>query len=178
MNSTKKRFARVVAVLAMAIGFIGVGTAASAVLTTHSGSALTMYQARTESTAWSAAPAAGVWVNVPNAVITTVVPAGTVRTHEVTFSAESFCGGTGGWCSVRVLRFNPNGTVTELNPISGTDFAFDSAGGDTYQSGAIERTGYYVGAGTYRFQVQAAVVAGATSVRLDDWGMALKTYRS
>ena len=70
----------------------------------------------------------------------------------------------------------PNGSVLELNPRSGTDFAFD-APGDTWESHAIERTSPYLPAGRYRVKVQAGVVAGATSLRLDDWTLAVERVR-
>ncbi len=141
-----------------------------AVLTPHSGTSVTNTQILTQNAAWGpVAPAAGTFVDVPGAAVSVTVPAGTSRVFDTSFTAESECGGTGGWCSVRVVMTFPSGATIELDPVAGTDFAFDSAGGDRWQSNAIGRVSPRVGAGTYRLRVQAARVSGATSIRLDDW---------
>jgi hypothetical protein len=174
------RFSRKAALVATAVvaALTLGGGAAYAVFTSHAGSTLTRFQAATETNAWAASPAANTYVTVPGAAISVTVPAGTARMHQAVFSAESQClgGTTNSWCSVRVIRIAPNGVVTELNPASSTDFAFDTSGGDNWQAGSISRTGYYVGAGTYRFVVQAAVVNGATTVRLDDWNFSVTSF--
>ena len=152
-----------------------VGTAAQAVLTGLSGGYSDHQRFLNETNAWSTG--AGAFVDVPGATTTITVPRGTRRAIDARFSAESQCTGSGGWCSVRVLLIRPNGTSIELNPRSGTDFAFDSAGSDNWESHAIERTSSFLGAGTYRVKVQAGVVAGASSLRLDDWTFAVERVR-
>lgn len=91
------------------------------------------------------------------------IPAGQRGLLVARFSAESLCSGSTGWCSVRILVDG-----TEMVPQSGTDFAFDSPG-DTWESHAVERVWSGTAAGTHTVTVQQAVVAGATSLRLDDW---------
>jgi hypothetical protein len=120
-----------------------------------------------------------VFTNVTSAVRSVTVPAGTVRMLDARFTAESQCVGRRGWCAVRIVVVAPNGTVTELDPASGSDFAFDSAaGGDTWESHAIERTSRFLSPGTYRVRVQTRVVSGASRVRLDDWSLAVEVIRS
>jgi hypothetical protein len=117
------------------------------------------------------------FVNVTNAVRTVTVPSGTTRMLDARFTAESQCVGTSGWCSVRIVVIRGTSTV-EMDPASGSDFAFDSAaGGDNWEGHAIERTSRFLSAGTYTVRVQARVVSGATSVRLDDWTLAVELIR-
>jgi hypothetical protein len=152
-----------------------VGTAAHAVITGVSGTISDQQRYVNETTAWSTgAPA---FVDVPGAVTTITVPSGTRRMIDARFTAESLCTGSSGtWCSVRIVVVRPSGVLLELNPRSGTDFAFDSAGPDNWESHAIERTSPYLGAGTYRVKVQAGVVS-ASSLRLDDWTFAVERVR-
>ena len=150
-----------------------VGTGAQAVLTGVAGSYSDHQRFVSETNAWSTASAA--YVDVPGAVTSVAVPRGTRRAINARYTAESACTG-GSWCSVRIVLVRPNGTLLELNPQSGTDFAFDSAGTDLWESHAIERTSPYLGSGTYRVKVQAAVVGGS-SLRLDDWTLAVERIR-
>jgi len=152
-----------------------VGTAAQAVLTGVSGSQSDMQRYVNESTAWSTSAAA--FVDVPGAATTITIPSGTRRMLDARFTAESQCGGSSGWCSVRIVVVRPNGSLLELNPQSGTDFAFDSAGADNWESHAIERTSSYLPSGTYRVKVQAGVIPGASFLRLDDWTLAVERVR-
>ncbi len=155
----------------------GLATAASAVLTARTGTISERQTFMTETNAWATSSAA--YVNVPGAAITFVVPSGTTRIVDTRFTAESQCTGTSGWCTVRVVYFGPGGGPFELNPVVATDFAFDSSnpsGNDLWESHAIERSTYRLGAGTYRFVVQARVV-GASSLRLDDWHFAGELVR-
>jgi hypothetical protein len=123
----------------------------------------------------SFATASATYVNVTNADRSVTVAAGTARMVDARFTAESECAGSTGWCSVRIVVVAPNGAVTELDPASGPDFAFATGGGGSAGHG-IERTSRLLSAGTYRVQVQARVV-GATSLRLDDWALAVEIIR-
>jgi hypothetical protein len=87
------------------------------------------------------------------------------------FSGEALCGGTSGYCSVRILIDG-----TEMIPNSGTDFAFDSPG-DSWESHAMERTWSGATAGTHTFTLQRAVVGSASSFRLDDWVFDVQYWR-
>lgn len=179
----RRRVAKAAVVALASIGLATAGAvAANATLFGHSGSALTHVQTRTQDVAWAASTAtnpASTWIDVPGASVTETVASGTTRFHIARFTAEVNCGGTGGWCPVRVVRVNlATGSVTELQPVSAMDFAFDSVGGEPWESNAVERTGSYVGAGRYTFKVQAAYTAGATSIRLDDWAFEVNAYRS
>jgi hypothetical protein len=171
MSRLKKAF--LVAVGAIALLFVG--STAQAVVTSHTGTFSDQQQFVHETDAWTTGSTA--WVNVPTAVTSITIPAGTTRMLDVRYSAESQCAGSSGWCSVRVVVYTPSGGVIELSPVVGTDFAFDSASADNWESHAIERTSAQMGAGTYRVQVQATVVAGATQLRLDDWTLAVEAVR-
>ncbi|BFU47201.1 hypothetical protein [Krasilnikovia sp. MM14-A1004] len=169
------RLAKIVTAVAASAAVVLTGTVAHAVITGRVGSLTDQQRYVHQTDAWSTGAAA--FVNVPGATTTVVVPGGTSRMLDARFSAESFCAG-GGWCSVRIIVIRSNGTFFELDPVVGTDFAFDSGStSDNWESHAIERTSPFLPAGTYRVQVQAGVVAGATSVRLDDWTLAVERVR-
>src|SRR5439155_15338671 len=109
------------------------------------------------------------FLNLPGAAITVVVPTGQTALLVARYSGESACyGGTGAqWCTVRILV---NGV--EMDPVVGTDFAFDGTDNSTesfasWESHAMERT-KKVGAGTYRLLVQWRTTSSTTSFRLDD----------
>lgn len=108
------------------------------------------------------------WWN-PN-VVNATIPAGG-RLVKVTFSAESACSGTNGWCSVRVVyRRLGNATETEFSPAVGTDFAFDSTDSTSswnWESHAISRSAF-LPAGSYQIWVQARTTASGVTLRLDD----------
>lgn len=120
-----------------------------------------------------------VYTTVPGADVTVTVPTGGRRIVDVRYSAESFCTGlSGGWCSVRIIVVYPNNATLELDPVVGTDFAFDSvgdAGEDGYEAHAMERSSQALPAGTYHVRVQAALVSGPLSFRLDNWSMVVET---
>jgi hypothetical protein len=151
-----------------------VGTGAQAVLTGVTGTISDQQKFLNETVAWGTGSAA--YVDVPGAATAIAVPSGTRRMLDTRFTAESSCTGGSGWCSVRIVLIRPNGTLLELNPQSGTDFAFDSPGSDLWEAHAIERTSPYLAAGTYRVKVQAATVGGS-SLRLDDWTFAVERVR-
>lgn len=156
----------ITAVTAAAFTLLG-ATTAYAVATFKTGSYTSKQYVIDQTDAWNV-PVAGSWQNVPSAAVTVTVPAGTSRLLTVRFNAESLCSGSG-WCSVRVVYVTPGGAVVELAPQSGTDFAFDSAGG-SWEAHAIERSSSgYLGAGNYTVHVQAQRVGGASTFRLDDY---------
>lgn len=160
----------------MATLAIGAG-AAVAVITGRSGT-FSERQTFVHNTEPTVISTTGGWSNVPNAFRTVSVPSGTSRMVDARFSAESMCSGsaTSGWCSLRIVILTSAGGVIELDPASGTDFAFDS-GGDRWESHAVERTSRYLPAGTYTVRVQAQIRPGATSLRLDDWTLAVELIR-
>ncbi|RZU51815.1 hypothetical protein EV385_3650 [Krasilnikovia cinnamomea] len=170
------RLAKILTAVAASAAVVLTGTVAHAVITGRTGTFTDQQRYVHQSDAWSTSSAA--FVGVPGAITSIVVPSGTRKMIDARFSAESFCAG-GGWCSVRIVVIRPNGTFFEMSPQVGTDFAFDSGSGttDNWESHAIERTSPFLSAGTYRVQVQAGVVAGATSLRLDDWTLAVERVR-
>ncbi|HKP19701.1 MAG TPA: hypothetical protein VJT84_14590 [Gaiellaceae bacterium] len=92
----------------------------------------------------------------------TIPPKGKFRL-VVRFSGESSCSDR---CLVRVMVDG-----VEANPKAGADFAFDSGGGEVWQSLAFERISDQItGTGSARnvnVAVDAAVLDG--SWRIDDW---------
>ena len=102
------------------------------------------------------------------------VPAtGTFRV-VVRFTGESQCDAAS-WCSA--VAFVDG---VEANPKVGTDFAFDSPGGEAFQSLAMERTSDAItGTGSARnveVRVDVAVIGGG-SWRLDDWSVSAELWK-
>ena len=81
-----------------------------------------------------------------------------------TVSGESTCTGDGfqHWCTVRILVDG-----VEMEPAVGTDFAFASPGGETWQSGSLQRVSGPLGPGVHTIVAQFAV-RGAPRFTLDD----------
>jgi len=112
-----------------------------------------------------------VWGDVPGTQVTFTVGSGAPRMVHARFGAESLCQGSG-WCSVRIVLIEPSGATRELNPASGTDFAFDSNGGN-WSAHTAERLYYASVAGTWRLKVQAAKVGNVSNFRLDDYSLVM-----
>jgi hypothetical protein len=105
---------------------------------------------------------ANTWVQLTAGSIT--IPAGQTGYLVSTFSGESLCAGTSGWCAVRV---RVNGA--ESNPVVGANFAFDTASSDLWESNSIQRISRLLGAGTYTVEVQWLYTTAGISDQLDDW---------
>jgi hypothetical protein len=69
---------------------------------------------------------------------------------------------------VRIVVINSAGTTTELQPVTSTDYRFDSPGG-AEEAHALERFSAPLGAGTYTVRVQALRITGITQFTLDDY---------
>ncbi len=123
---------------------------------------------------------------ISNLWTTVNVPAANLTLNRTTlvkarFTAESACYGSSGYCPVRIVyrRLSPSvGPITELNPVVGSDFAFDSTdnGRETtgsWESHAINRS-VSLPAGRYQFFVQAGTVGGSATLRLDDMHLELE----
>jgi len=106
---------------------------------------------------------------------TITVPANGTYRAVVRFSAESACSATS-WCTAVI---SVDGV--EANPKSGTDFAFDSPGGETWQGLTMDRTSdAIVGTGAPRLvtvSVDVAVIGGG-SWRLDDWSVVTELFKA
>jgi hypothetical protein len=105
---------------------------------------------------------------------TITVPATGNYRAVVRFSGESQCEAAS-WCTAVITADG-----VEANPKSGTDFAFDSPGGETWQSLSMDRTSDVIaGTGVARpvtVSVNIAVIGGG-SWRLDDWSVVTDLYR-
>jgi hypothetical protein len=88
----------------------------------------------------------------------------------IRFSAESECtGGTSGnWCSLEILVDG-----AQAKPASGSDFAFDTVDGGSWEGNAMERS-IKVGAGLHTIQLMEVNTSGATDFRLDDWSFSVE----
>jgi hypothetical protein len=110
------------------------------------------------------------FVNVTTANV--VIPATFDESRIVArFSAESLCTASS-WCSVRILVDG-----VEMNPVVGTNFAFDSPG-DEGSGNMIERTSGVVASGTHVVAVQAAIVGSSGTLSLDDWQLTLEVWKA
>jgi hypothetical protein len=88
-------------------------------------------------------PAIGAWVDVPNATLTFAVPPLHKDLFIARFAAESAYSGVPSYARLRILI-----NATEMQPASGTDFAFDSndggnEGAASWEGHAMERSGSY-----------------------------------
>ena len=168
MNFISKRFWSA-AGLAAGLAMLG-SKAAPALVGVNGGITLQVFD-RSETTASTSSSTS--YVNIPGTALGAVnVPSGATRLITGRFTAESQCAGgaPGNWCSIRIIAVQ-SGVITELNPASGLDFAFDSvaAGGDDFwESNTVQRSKRLT-AGTYVIVVQQAVTNSATVFRLDDW---------
>ena len=122
------------------------------------------------------------FVNIPNTQVGVVVPTRD-RLIMARFSAESACwGSAGGWCSIRIVaQNNATGAITELQPASGTDFAFDSPnqGRETvasWESHSMDRS-IRLAAGSYTIRAEWAFVGGSpglSNFRIDDYSLTVE----
>ncbi|HET7328204.1 MAG TPA: hypothetical protein VFJ14_13065 [Nocardioidaceae bacterium] len=106
------------------------------------------------------------------------VPPGQRGLMVAHFAAESLCRGLAGYCSARIRMDG-----IEMVPQSGTNFAFDSAGGDARESHAMERTISGVSEGIHVFAVEWTLVCYPTgtdcprSFSVDDWVFDVEFWR-
>jgi hypothetical protein len=166
MNTSAKRLSVVATGVIAAV--LAVGGVASASVLFLAGSGINTPRDITSDVAWNA-PATAIWTDVPSTAISVSVPTGTVRRIRSTFQAESQCTAAS-WCSARVVAVESDGTVTELAPVAGTDFAFDSPG-DSWESHSMLRSSPWLPADTYVVKVQVQMVgpAAGADFRLDDY---------
>jgi hypothetical protein len=167
-----------VTIAVTAIIAAGAFAATAAALTTSNGTTQTQMKNAAGTDASTTSSTA--WVTVPGSAMPIALEArGLINAR---FTAESSCTGAGsGWCSVRIVVHSAaTGDVTELDPASAKDFAFDSdeagSADDRYESNAMERS-IRLPAGLYRFRVERAVTALTASpvtLRLDDWHFAVE----
>ena len=123
-------------------------------------------------------PATGVWADIPGASAAFTIPALNKDLFVGRFFAESAFSGAASWGSVRMLL---NGV--EMNPVVGSDYAFDSNDGGN--QGASSWEGHSVGrsksltAGLVPLgatvKVQCRAPAG-TTFRIDDWHLTVEQF--
>jgi hypothetical protein len=105
---------------------------------------------------------------------TITVPASGQFRVQVSLTGESECEATS-WCTMEIFV---DGVLT--NPKSGSDFAFDSPGGNLWTSNAMQGTSDIInGTGVARnvlVDVEWAVVGGGTW-RMDDWNVSAELWK-
>jgi hypothetical protein len=153
---------------------VAIGGTAFGVLTFANGGPITKVLVRTGSSATVTSSTS--YVDLPSALRTLTVPAGQKALVTARFTAESNCTGTAGnWCTVRIMA-----NAVQMNPASGTDFAFDTATGagndEGWEGNAMERD-IVLSAGTYSIKVQYAVIATPATFRLDDWHLTVESSK-
>jgi len=180
----KQRLIRRAGVALGALALTGILAAtAAAVITSDRGGAMLSVDKRTGNT--PTVTSAVQWSDLPGASVLVNVPPNQSRLYDVPFFAESQCAGpnTGGACSVRIIAVHiATGSVTELNPQAGIDYAFDSdmAGAldDLREGHGMERSKRLPGGpngSNYQIEVQIAVNDPTTVFTLDDWHLAVHT---
>lgn len=106
------------------------------------------------------------WVDVPNASLKLIIPAGPSQLVMARFSTTAACGGPDAqaYCSVRIMAGN-----TEMLP-SGGDIFMTDATPDTenLQAGVVERS-LALRPGTYTIKVQAGIEDPNDYLALNGW---------
>jgi hypothetical protein len=154
-----------------AVGLLLASGVALAVTSVVSGGAINQVKVARSDEAFNTTSAS--YVDIPGATVQVTAPRGGQALLLARFSAESICTG-GAWCSVRIVAVK-GGVEQEMEPASGTDFAFDSPN-DNWESNSMDRS-LLVGRGTYTVKAQAAVIGGS-SFRLDDWSLTVERARA
>ena len=142
----------------------------SSFVSTTTGGAITSIVTVREDAATSTSSTA--FVDIPGATATITVPAGQSSLFIATFSAESTCTGTSGWCAIRIMLTGPSSF--EMLPAAGANFAFDSNDGGTetiasWEGHSMQRSFSVSTAGTWTVQAQQLVTATGMTFALDDW---------
>lgn len=144
---------------------------------THSGGAVIKTTVVTETNSQSTTATS--FTDLPGAVVTINVPAGTKQLVQARFTGESGCMPvTSGnlWCSVQIIAVSSSG-VTRMLPDSGGDAAFDSVPGsqDNWEGHSAERSAV-LSAGKYTVKVQWETNDPFVTFSLDDWSFTVTQY--
>lgn len=118
------------------------------------------------------------WENITGATLHVNVPGGESRLVTARFSAESACSAAGveAWCAMRIVAKKPGSSLVQLFPNSGSDFAFDSPGGEAWEGNSVTRS-RRLGAGSWDIWVQGMSVGSGGSMALDDWHFEVDVYK-
>jgi len=135
--------------------------------------------ARTQTTA-SALAEGAVWRNLPGAVLSRVVPAGTSDLFNVAFSSECQVrsAGAGDTARIRIAHFVNGVAVAPIEPYDGDQRFCSSANPVATHAANWAQT---VGPGNHTLQVQFMTVDflpnnGAISTLIDDWTFEVVVY--
>jgi hypothetical protein len=177
LRHIRRKPAAIAAATLLAFGALA-GTAA-AVLTGSTGTSQLRMDNRGDTTEQNTSSI--VWKELAGSQI--LVKAHDTNLVNARFTAESQCyNGAGAWCAVRIIAVDiATGTIIELDPVSGMDFAFDAvapgAHDETGEAHAMERSRRLT-LGKYWLRVQFAVSNPTTKFRLTNWHFAVETSAS
>jgi hypothetical protein len=167
--SIKRRTTTVLAaaVAAVALVLVGVAMAGISPPTKYTGGALQQTKIASLVTSFNFSSDPG-WEDLPGSQLQITVPSGQDRVVVATFNAESFCSAGGeGWCTARIMARKSGGTTQQMHPAAGSDFAFDSGGGELWEGNSMIRSRKLT-AGTWTIWVQGDTV-GPGDFIVDDW---------
>jgi hypothetical protein len=118
------------------------------------------------------------WQTLPNSQVPLAIPDQT-RVVNARFTAGSTCFGPAGeWCRTRIVVEDPAGVITELDPVDGINYHWDSAAPGT---GNVDREGHAMersrrlAPGNYVLRVEWSVSNANTLFTLGHWHLAVET---
>src|SRR4051794_19657169 len=163
------------AIAAVVLTTAGVAVAATGTWTVNSAGAA-YQQLRVQNSNAAFSTASTTYVDLPGSAVTMNTDTGEADFVIARFTAESSCTGSSGGCQLRIMSGN-----TELTPVSGADFAFDTASTDGAEGHAAERSGLIGNANgcsglTNSIRVQVRSTSASTTFQLDDWHFTVERY--
>ncbi len=169
---TMLRGRRLIVATALAVALLAAIPLIANALTTLRAGGVSVQTVVATNNAFTSIVGSTAWTDVPGAVLTVQVPASHRGLVTTTFNAESACYGASGFCSTRTVLVRPDGTLLELDPAAGTDFAFDSTdsgreGAASWEAHSADRN-TLLPAGSWRLKVQRRVTGAGITFRLDE----------
>jgi len=170
-----------VAMIALAVVAVSLSGVASPTPTTVTGRSVTAVKVVRERGSSQSNPSASTstnWQNIPGAVTTIGVPAGTAAFIMARFSGQWECGADGsGACSIRILIRRGIGSFSEMEPASGNTFSI--GGGITIGNISLDRSSNALTSGLYTIKAQygSRSFAGSTSMKIYKWSFTVERVR-
>lgn len=175
VRNIRRRPATIAAAAIVAVGvFAGV---AIAVPSGSNGAAQTRMDNRGETAVFTTALVP--WQTLANSTVPVVIAQNQSRLINARFTAGSTCfGPVGEWCRVRIVVQDANGVVTELDPMDGLNYHFDSAApgaGNVDREGHAMERSRRLPSGVYMLRVEYSVSNVNTTFTLGHWHLAVET---
>jgi hypothetical protein len=168
-----------VAVIALAVVAVSLSDVASPTPTTVTGRSVTAVKVIRErgssaSTPWASSSIN--WQNIPGALTTIGVPAGTKAFFMARFSGQWECGGGGtGHCSIRILIRRGTGLFREMEPAVGNLLIV----GDVVNSEgsiSLDRSSNALTSGLYTIKAQYGA-SSSTGMKVFEWSFTVERVR-